>query len=417
MITLAFCLLSMRLYAHDSLSCFCILDLRRQSNMKHNLFTRRHGQEAFHVGEFGMVGFQNGNFWSNAVAASPGVLDSLPHAELLSHVAKLADEDYPDCPSVQEWCSRHGISTKEKSRLAASSFSSSSSSRPFFESRVVHQLCATVLQQQQQQQQQKSTNTGSTTDVDKDKLQLKEFAEQVAESEVRILLAHALERAGFGQVDTMLHRRRHQATPSSSTTIATPANKVLVDVDIAIGAARRVSSAHLGIFQSSGAVTVRSAVLIGHQDMDNIEKRRTAVLSAASGLACRLLEAGACRLVAQSELLEGQADGDLVEIVVSSGKSAGQVHYGNAAGGGDLAFGDVLARRRLNKATGQCSDSPSFSLQGDESFVFTSARVEYDYHDAVFVDPLFGSRGETPTTVVEWSKGTIHYSTQGPLSP
>ena len=104
--------------------------------------------------------------------------------------------------------------------------------------------------------------------------------------------------------------------------------------------------------------------------MDNIEKRRTTVLSAAAGLACRLLEARACRLLAQNKLLGGTADGDLVEIVVSSGKSTGQVHYGNAAGGGDLAFGDVLARRRLNKATGQCSDSPSVSLLGDKSFTF-----------------------------------------------
>jgi hypothetical protein len=27
--------------------------------------------------------------------------------------------------------------------------------------------------------------------------------------------------------------------------------------------------------------------------------------------------------------------------------------------------------------------------------------------DAIFLDPLYGTKGETPTTVVQWSKGTI----------
>jgi hypothetical protein len=366
------------------------------------------------VGEFGMVGFQNGNFWSNAVAKSPGV-DSLPHADLLSHVGKLAEEeDYRDCPLVQEWCNHHGIMANEQeSQLASSSsFSSSSSSWPFFESRAVHQLCATVLQQQLQKS---SSTTSTSNDMDQDKRQLKEFAEQVAESEIRILLAHSLERAGFGQVDTM--RRRHQAsTPSVTTKIASSptTTKVMVDVDIAIGAARRVSSAHLGIFQSTGAVTVRR-VLGHHDDIDNLDKATTTtvLLSAATGLACRLLEMPACRLVAQNELLDG-IDGDIVEIVVSSGKSIGHGDHGggNAAGGGDLARGDVLARRLNNAAPrGQCSASYTLLRGGDSSsYIFTAALV--DDHAAVFVDPLFGSRVVTPTTVVEWSKGTIHYSTQ-----
>jgi hypothetical protein len=37
-----------------------------------------HRREAFHVGEFGMVGFGNADFWSNAVQGSPGV-GTLPH--------------------------------------------------------------------------------------------------------------------------------------------------------------------------------------------------------------------------------------------------------------------------------------------------------------------------------------------------
>jgi hypothetical protein len=370
--------------------------------------THSHRREAFHVGEFGMVGFQNGNFWSNAVAASPGV-DSLPHAELLSCVATLANNDYySDCPLVQEWCHRHGMTTH-----APLSSLSSLSSLLFFESRAVHQLCAAVLQQQQHQQE-----SGSSTLNDKDKLQFKEFAEQVAESEIRILLAHSLEKAGFGKVDTTNGKRSRSTmlttqsdasvnhTQSSTKIICTTTINVMVNVDIAIGASRRVSSAHLGIFKTTGAVTLRRVL---DRD-DKLEK--TKVLSATAGIACRVLETPACRLVRENELDDCiRTNADIVEIVVSSGKVLGQGDHGNvAAGGGDLALGDVLARSVNDAVSRRCSGSASSSSSSPEgeSYIFTS--VLSDDPVAVFVDPLYGSRGETPTTVVEWSKGTIHYS-------
>jgi hypothetical protein len=128
-----------------------------------------HRKEAFNMGEFGMMGFANANYWSSAVKTSPGV-DLLPHAELLERVQTLASsQQYADSASVQDWCRDHGILLE------------SSVEKPYFETRAVHELCATVLRQK-----------GSDE-------KLKAFAEQVAESEIRILLSHALEKAGLGE--------------------------------------------------------------------------------------------------------------------------------------------------------------------------------------------------------------------------
>jgi hypothetical protein len=129
-----------------------------------------HRREAFNMGEFGMVGWQNANYWSNAVIKSTGAKD-LPHADWYQQIGQTIAE-YEHESSVQNWAADHEIDNRNT----------------FFESRAVHQLCATVLQQAGQENAD---------------LQLQEFAERVAEMELRVLLGHALQLAGY---DCSLHQ-------------------------------------------------------------------------------------------------------------------------------------------------------------------------------------------------------------------
>lgn len=49
-----------------------------------------HRYETDHIGEFGMTGWANANFWGNAVMNSPG-LDTLPHEALFERLSGLVD--------------------------------------------------------------------------------------------------------------------------------------------------------------------------------------------------------------------------------------------------------------------------------------------------------------------------------------
>ena len=218
-----------------------------------------HRREAFNVGEFGMIGFSNANYWSNAVLNSPGV-DSLPHQDLWKEIGQLTREN-DSIPGVKEWCQNHG-------------FLQQSDDSTFFESRAVHELCATVL---------KGNNP-----------ELQDFAERVAETEVRVLLAHALQNAGYDcDVSTLL--QRGDGSHAETSSIAKESEVMQpIDENAALSAARKVSSAHLNMFRTGGSVTIRKVL-----NSDGT------LISAAAGIACRLLESPACRVVESSTLFLG----------------------------------------------------------------------------------------------------------------
>ena len=121
-----------------------------------------HRREAFNVGEFGMVGFANANYWSNAVRQQEVATSFLPHEKLQSAILQLvtSSEVFSNSSQVQSWCQRHISTTKD-----------------YFDSTAVHELCAQVLRDQE--------------GVDET---FRTFAEQVAATEVRILLESALEK-------------------------------------------------------------------------------------------------------------------------------------------------------------------------------------------------------------------------------
>jgi hypothetical protein len=102
-------------------------------------------------------------------------------------------------------------------------------------------------------------------------------------------------------------------------------------------------------------------------------------ISAAAGIACRLLESPACRM------LKKPTDASIA-IVVGD----------NEGSHPDLSDGDLLILQSL-----QDDNSPPFRI------FFEAAQADDTSHPVTFHDPLFGTRGDTPTSVLQWSKGTI----------
>lgn len=123
-----------------------------------------HRREGPHVGELGMTGWANANYWSGSVEQSPG-FKNLPHRDWIEQVRALINK-YPSHGPIQQWGEQNRFLDE---RLEV------------YNSRAAHQLCSRVL-----------SDSGGVRDST-----LQEFAEAVAETEVRILLGHALQKAGF----------------------------------------------------------------------------------------------------------------------------------------------------------------------------------------------------------------------------
>ena len=297
-----------------------------------------HRKEALNVGELGMMGFANANYWSNAVAKSPGAA-LLPHRALVTHIRALAAKQ-ASSETPLEWANRY------------------LHDETFFESRAVHELCFNVLR-------------GTSNE-------LRDFAEHVAETEVRILLGHALQKAGFDVTYEAILRPENvvPSVPSIDTTQRREEHEF--DESIALIAARKVSSAHLNNFLANGSIVLRQ-VLKGDND----------ARSAAAGIACRLLKSPACRLLDNI----GSGQGQVLHLVIPTSDEAArhlEKRYGVS-----MSPGDLFAR----------FSSEELLVVGDMLwFTFASCETSAPFS---FVDRLYGTRGETPTTVVQWSKGTI----------
>ena len=314
-------------YAHVS------AEARAYATYVHSLV---HRKEAFNVGEFGMMGFANANYWSRAVSKSPGV-NLLPYKHLVSEIRALAALSSVE---AQAWVTLHVPDDL------------------FLESRAIHELCANALRK--------------TTP-------LRDFAERVAETEVRVLLAHALQKAGYEvSFDCIVRRDEALSHPSSLKALSDHVLTSRIDESIALTAAKKVSSAHLHNFQTSGSIVLRQ-VLQGDD-----------VVSAMAGVACRLSASPASRWVTPSELGEATPRGLLFIAVAHDVEKNLEVERGSVV---SLSPGDLLATVSPGKAR-------------EEGLWFAFAPCEASV-SATFVDRLYGTRGSTPTTVVQWSKGTI----------
>ena len=144
-------------------------------------------------------------------------------------------------------------------------------------------------------------------------------------------------------------------------------------------ACRQVSDLHSDAFGRSGGVVLRRA-------FENVDADDEAIVAAA--LAARLLDAPAVRAA--------RADDENVVAVVPAAAAPSAPP--------ELPFEwsdtDVLAIAVGAAPLGRTADWLSWRF------------VACDAADtaAVWVDPLHGGRGTTPTSVLQWSKGTVHYS-------
>lgn len=155
-------------------------------------------------------------------------------------------------------------------------------------------------------------------------------------------------------------------------------------LDAALSCTRCVSSAHTAKLQSSGAVVLRQALQGDAASSDR------GVALAAAALAARLLDVPACR--------EAASPTD-ASIGILCATSVAPESFG-------LHPGDVLA----------VSSGTSLAQQVEEQSWATSWFSPADANDeaALWCDPFYGTRGSAPTTVIEWSKGTIHHATKDP---
>jgi len=233
--------------------------------------------------------------------------------------------------------------------------------------------------------------------------EFKEFASAACELELRVLLNYCLGRAGYECNDDDI---LVADSPAQTTFISNPntkdstLEKLELDVNLAQAVANKVSSAHIGAFQSSASVTVRSVLRSVHLMDDNNPLR--ASRSAAAGLACRLLGSPAVKIARKSiDDSNADRDGTALHVILPLTESEGSnAKFGSAFyGGGPLAVGDAFACYEVDETE-----------TGNENGVHSFIPCDSSDTNAVFVDRFHGTRGETPTSVLQWSKGTIHKS-------
>lgn len=332
-----------------------------------------HRKEAFNVGEFGMVGFANANYWSNAVQRLEGV-SALPHAEWHTQMTQLGSKpEFSKNPLIQAWCRQHGFVPKRTTPY-------------YFDSKALHGLCATVI---------KAAETN-----DPDRASLKLFAEQAVASEIRILLNKALERAGI-TVDNGTVTEYQVSTDSGRRGEEYGSPLVVVHADLAVRVMNRISSAHRDNFLTNRCIILRRvAVMV--EDMVLAQTKEIIHASLVSGITCRLLHCPACKIQNSSPCLNNSNNHDGLCVLIPLNDQATIELATRIRRPNDLCVVDVFA---VQLAPGQALDEMLQNIDGVQYWYLEPCLREDP--QAVFVDPLFGSRGETPTTVIQWSKGTI----------
>ena len=128
-----------------------------------------------------------------------------------------------------------------------------------------------------------------------------------------------------------------------------------------------------------------------------------AAASASAGIAARLLDTPA---VCDGSITSAATDADDVLCILLS-LNEKDAHENSdlicsaVGGGGSLSAGDIFATTsNVDVQSNICATWRRY------------AACSKDDSAAVFVDSLHGSKGETPTTVIQWSKGTVHYKSQ-----
>mmetsp|Transcript_5864 Transcript_5864/g.8862 ORF Transcript_5864/g.8862 Transcript_5864/m.8862 type:complete len:479 (+) Transcript_5864:2-1438(+) len=342
----------------------------------HSLIHRREG---FAQGEYAMMGYQNAQYWTNALdtrrnSLSAGGISAtatatvLPFEQVRDAIGMISKNFGSEAES---WCQQ---------RLNGMNVCC-------WDPRFLHELSATVSRDE---------------NICKE---FKEFASAACELELRVLLNYCLGRAGYECDDVLIAESPAQsAFISNPNTKDSTSEKLELDVNLAQTVANKVSSAHIGAFQSSASVTVRSVLRSVHVVDDNNPLR--ASRSAAAGLACRLLGSPAVKIARNSmDSSNADRDGTALHVILPLTESEGSnAKFGSAFyGGGPFGVGDAFACYDVDETD---TDTDTGNEIGVQSFI----PCDSSDTNAVFVDRFHGTRGDTPTSVLQWSKGTIHKS-------
>jgi len=323
-----------------------------------------HRYECLEYGEYGLTGYSNANFWTKAalqynqryiLASSNTDTNTLPLAFIQRQILNCSKEN---SEVAEKWCQVHA--SKDSS----------------WDPRALHQLCAEIVQQQEQDQQQQVHP-------------LHTFAQDAATVELKTLLLHCLDQAGF---DFTRHGHGHQ-----------------IQSDLALQCANKLSSAHVDAFTTNGYVLVRRMMVHKNDDNDDAQEEKESI---AAGLACRFLDSPACCIMERDDNRILSQQGDSVYIYISTKDddldistlipflSKTSAYYG----GGSLSFGDAIVLRENLCHSGQ----KDLGLHHSKDWIQVVACDDVQDPNVSYIDSLHGLRGKCPTSVVQWSKGTIH---------
>lgn len=157
-----------------------------------------------------------------------------------------------------------------------------------------------------------------------------------------------------------------------------------------------MSSAHLDSFNKNGIIVIRNIIQTSDCTSDLTKEKH--LQQSVVAVACRLLNAPASTFIHGEFLTDTPADSTdppwSAAFVYCMDSSTVHEPSGETVLGFDLGPNDVLV-------------SSSVSLEEAVTWTFTCVPCQADDTNAAYRDALFGKRGETPTTVVQWSKGTI----------
>lgn len=308
-----------------------------------------HRWEGFAMGEYSMIGYQNSNYWWQATMSRQ--ISSLPFHEIRNIILQTSRKYGSE---AEEWCTEY-VSEH-------------------WDARALSQLCATV-----------SKNESDSTSS------LRSFAAKAAELELRVLLKSCLDQAGYDSHETLNDSHIGESSDVTSLMIK---KKKEIDHRLALTVAQKLSSAHLGAFESSGIVTIRQV-----NKCQDSNGATNCFESVAAGLACRLLGSKAIK-----------------ELIPSCNHPNG-VHV-------FLSKSEVETQRVMNILESEMKSSfyGGGSLNVGDAFIFSNGLVQiipssadlYSFlpcettdSEVMFEDLFHGKRGQTPTSVVQWSKGTI----------
>ena len=122
--------------------------------------------------------------------------------------------------------------------------------------------------------------------------------------------------------------------------------------------------------------------------------RAADALAVAAALACRLLNSPACRLcTAAAAHQQPRIGATIVAIVPQTPSTADELGLGPS---------DVLALRIDEEETRLRLPAGSLCFAPCEAADVAAA----------WVDTLHGARGVSPSSVLQWSKGTVHHATE-----